>query len=349
MSETSVIVDENRTEPWDGSEWDLIKRSENPLLSVRNLQTHFDTTDGVVRAADGVSFEIQEGETLGLVGESGCGKTVTSLSILRLVQDPGYIAGGDVIFDGKNMAEMTPKELRGIRGQDISMIFQEPMSALNPVFKIGWQVGEPLRIHERMKKEASFDRAAELMRQIGIPSAEDRIHDYPHEFSGGMLQRATIAMALACEPKLLIADEPTTALDVTIQAQILNLISDLTDELGMSMLLVTHDLGVVAETCERIAVMYAGRIVEYGDIVSVFEDPRHPYTRGLLASLPDPEHKKETLEGIPGTVPDLTNTPQGCNFQERCSYDVSDCRSVDPRLRKVGEDHYSACIWRDPE
>ena len=341
-------LDQRAPDEFSGDEeFERIRRDEEPLLGVRNLRTYFDTHEGTVKAVDGVSLEIQEGEILGLVGESGSGKTVTSLSILGLINEPGYHAGGEVVFDGRDLTELPNKELRRIRGNEISMIFQEPMSSLNPVQKIGLQVGEPLRIHKQLKREASFDRAAELMDRIGIPKAEERVHDYPHEFSGGMLQRAMIAMALACEPRLLIADEPTTALDVTIQAQILGLIKELNRDLGMSMLLVTHDLGVVAETCDRVAVMYAGRIVEYGDIESIFEDPRHPYTRGLLGSVPDPETDKE-MHPIPGDVLELVDPPPHCHFENRCDFAESECRRIDPRLQPVGPDQYSACIWRDP-
>lgn len=337
-----------RSEPSDKPEWELIS-SGHPLLTVRNLQTNFDTPRGQIRAVDGVSFDIREGEILGLVGESGCGKTVTSHSITGLLDSPGYIAGGDVIYDGHNLTSMTDEELRGLRGNEISMVFQEPMNALNPVFKIGWQVGEPLRIHEDLKMNASLERAAELMLQIGIPNAEARIEDYPHEFSGGMLQRAMIAMALACEPRLLIADEPTTALDVSIQAQILKLIRDLNEQAGMAVLLITHDLGVVAETCDRVAVMYAGRIVELGDVRSVFKDPRHPYTKGLMEALPNPKTEGRELKSIPGEVPELINLPAGCRFENRCEYAIDECTETDPRLREVADDHYSACIWEHPE
>jgi oligopeptide/dipeptide ABC transporter ATP-binding protein len=229
------------------------------------------------------------------------------------------------------------------------MIFQEPMSALNPVFDVGWQVGEPLRIHEDMSKSASRKRAVELMRRVGIPSAEDRVDAFPHQFSGGMRQRAMIAMALACEPDLLVADEPTTSLDVTIEAQILEIIEELNERQNMAVLLITHDLGVVAEVCDRIAVMYAGRIVEYGDVVDVFADPRHPYTKGLLDCVPDPRRQQDSFTPIEGQVPDLSDPPSGCNFADRCPFASAECRETDPRLRTVDDDHYSACIWEDPE
>ncbi len=334
----------------DGSEEaERISRVEEPLLSVQNLHTRFDTDEGAVRAADGVSFEVDKGEILGIVGESGCGKSVTSLSLMGLVDAPGYIADGSVMFDGVDLTELSREELREYRGNRISMVFQEPSTAMNPVYNIGWQVGEPLRIHEEMKKSASRTRAVDLMRRVGIPSPEDRVDDYPHQFSGGMLQRAVISMALACEPDLLIADEPTTALDVTIQAQILDIIKELNDELDMSVIIVTHNLGVVAETCDRVAVMYAGRVVEYGTVDEIFNDPRHPYTQGLTQAVPDPTRDGQKLSPIPGTVPNLAATPDGCNFASRCPYAVDECEQFDPRLREVDDEHYSACIFDDPE
>lgn len=331
------------------SQWELIKRSDEPLLSVRGLSTRFDTDEGVVRAVDGISFEIQEGEILGVVGESGCGKSVTSLSVTNLIRSPGYIHDGEVLFDGENLLEKSEEELRRLRGNEISMIFQDPTNALNPVFDVGWQVGEPLRVHQGETMKVSRARAVELMQRVGIPSAEDRVDSYPHQFSGGMRQRAMIAMALACEPRLLIADEPTTSLDVTIEAQILDLIRELNARHGMAVMLITHDLGIVAEVCDRIAVMYAGRIVEYGDIEAVFTDPRHPYTKGLLSCIPDPRKRVKASTSIEGQVPDLVDLPEGCNFAPRCPFEVETCGSVDPRLREVAPDHYSACIWEDPE
>ncbi|WP_336036229.1 ABC transporter ATP-binding protein [Halobacterium yunchengense] len=338
-----------RSTPGSDAEHERIRGGDDPLLSVRDLHTRFDTDEGVVRAADGVSFEIREGEILGLVGESGSGKSVTSRSLLDLVPSPGYVADGEVRFKGEDVLGKSESELRSVRGSEISLVFQEPMSALNPVFDVGWQVGEPLRVHRDLSKDASRSRAAELMREVGIPSAEDRVDDYPHQFSGGMRQRAMIAMALACEPDLLVADEPTTDLDVTIEAQILDLIDDLNDELGMAVLLVTHDLAVVAEVCDRVAVMYAGRIVEYGDVEDVFQDPRHPYTKGLLDCVPDPRADDAELSPIEGDVPELHDLPEGCTFAARCPYAVEDCEQTDPRLRAVDDDHYSACIWEDPQ
>ncbi|UTF55705.1 ABC transporter ATP-binding protein [Natronosalvus rutilus] len=329
-------------------EAERISRNNEPLLSVQNLHTRFDTDEGTVRAADGVSFEVEKGEILGIVGESGCGKSVTSLSLMGLVDSPGYIADGSVMFDGVDLTELSQSELRKYRGSRISMVFQEPSTAMNPVYNIGWQVGEPLRIHEDLQKEASRTRAIDLMRQVGIPSPEDRVDDYPHQFSGGMLQRAVISMALACEPDLLIADEPTTALDVTIQAQILDIIKELNEELDMSVVIVTHNLGVVAETCDRLAVMYAGRIVEYGTVDEIFNDPRHPYTQGLIEAVPDPTRDGQKLSPISGTVPSLASTPKGCNFESRCPYATEDCSKSDPRLREVDDRHFSACIFDNP-
>jgi len=327
----------------------LRERSDDALLSVRNLETRFDTEAGTIRAVDGISFDIQEGEILGIVGESGCGKSVTSLSITRLINSPGYINDGEIWYDGTDLLELFNEEIRRLRGKEISMIFQEPMQALNPVFDIGWQVGEPLHVHEDISRGASRKRAIELLRQVDIPSPEHRIDEYPHQFSSGMRQRAMIAMALACEPRLLIADEPTTALDVTIQAEILDLIRELNEDLGMAVMLITHNLGVVAELCDKVAVMYAGRIVEYTDVETLFEDPRHPYTRGLVNCVPNPLADDQDLSPISGEVPDLSDPPSGCNFRDRCPYAVEECTEVDPGLREVDDDHYSACIWRDPE
>lgn len=339
-----------RSDPSDVEEWRVISESESePLLSVRDLYTQFETDDGTVRAVDGVSLEINEGEIVGLVGESGSGKSVTSLSLMRLIQSPGRIRNGEVRFQGEDLLKKSKADLRRIRGNNISMIFQEPMSALNPVYDIGWQVSEPLRIHREQGKDASRQRAAELMRKVGIPSAEERIDDYPHQFSGGMRQRAMIAMALACEPDLLIADEPTTSLDVTIEAKILDLIQQLNDELGMAVFLVTHNLGVIAEVCDRVAVMYAGRIVEYAPVDEIFDDPRHPYTKALIDCVPDPRVEDQSLSPIEGQVPSLTSLPDGCNFADRCPYANDDCETVDPRLREVKPRHYSACIWEDPQ
>jgi oligopeptide/dipeptide ABC transporter ATP-binding protein len=324
-----------------------ITEDSDALLSVQNLHTRFDTDQGTIRATDGVSFGVDEGEILGIVGESGCGKSVTSLSLMGLVDSPGYIAEGSVMFDGVDLTDLSRGELRKYRGNRISMIFQEPSTAM--VYNIGWQVGEPLRIHEDIKKSASKTRAIDLMRKVGIPSPEDRVDDYPHQFSGGMLQRAVISMALACEPDLLIADEPTTALDVTIQAQILDIIKQLNDELDMSVIIVTHNLGVVAETCDRVAVMYAGRVVEQGTVEEIFNNPRHPYTQGLIEAVPDPTRDGQDLSPIRGNVPNLAETPEGCNFAPRCPYATEECQQVDPRLREINNNHFSACIFDNPQ
>ena len=333
----------------DGADEAELVFSDDTLLSVRNLRTRFDTDGAPVHAVDGVSFNIHEGEILGIVGESGCGKSVTSLSLMDLVPEPGTVHGGQVLFDGEDVLSQSEEAKRQLRGNRISMVFQEPAKALNPVFDIGWQVGEPLRVHRDMSEAASRAEAVELMRRVGIPSPEERVDDYAHEFSGGMRQRAMLSMALACTPDLLIADEPTTALDVTIEAQILDLIQDLNEQTGMSVLIVTHDLGVVAQVCDRVAVMYAGRIVEYGDVEDIFADPRHPYTRGLIDCVPDPTTDDQALDPIPGSVPDLADTPDGCNFEPRCPYATDECKTTDPRLQEVGSDHFSACIWEDPQ
>lgn len=336
-----------RTEPTEEAEWEMIAR-DDPLLSVRNLQTGFETESGMIRAVDGVSFEIDSGEIVGLVGESGSGKSVTSLSIMQLLGSAGRILGGGVEFDGENLFAMSDEQIRELRGDRMSMIFQEPASALNPVFNVGWQVGEPLRVHRDLSEAASRERAVELMRDVGIPSPETRVDDYPHQFSGGMQQRAMIAMALACDPDLLIADEPTTGLDVSIEAAILDLIRDLNASLGMAVLLITHDLSVVAQLCDRVAVMYAGRIVEYGPVERIFDEPRHPYTKGLLGSILDPRTKQQSLSTIGGEPPDPQALPAGCHYFDRCPYATEECESTDPRLREVGADHYSACIWENP-
>ncbi|MFP9060673.1 ABC transporter ATP-binding protein [Natrialbaceae archaeon A-chndr2] len=336
------------TPPEEG-ETSLFADSDEPLLAVRDMRTYFDTDEGTVKASDGVSFDIQPGEIVGLVGESGCGKSVTSRSLMRLIQSPGYNPSGELNFDGLDLMDLSKEEIRKVRGNRISMIFQEPMSALNPVFDIGWQVGEPLRVHEGLKKKAAREEAVELMRKVGIPSPEERVDDYPHQFSGGMRQRAMISMALACKPELLIADEPTTSLDVTIEAQILELIQELNEAQDMAVLIVTHDLGVVAETCDKVAVMYAGRIVEYADVETIFADPRHPYTKGLLNCIPDPRSDDQDLSPIEGQVPDLADPPEGCNFADRCPYATPECETTDPRLREVDDDHLSACIWEDPQ
>ena len=293
--------------------------SNKPLLEVKGLKTYFYTEDGVVRAVDGVSFEVYPGEVLGLVGESGCGKSVTSLSIMRLISKPGKIDEGEILLNGENLLALSEEEMIKVRGNRISMIFQQPQTALNPVFKVGDQLAEVLDVHQDLGKEAGWKRAVALLKMVGVPDPERRVEAYPHELSGGMAQRVMIAMALACVPELLIADEPTTALDVTIQAQILDLMRDLRREMGTSVILITHDLGVVAELAERVAVMYAGEIVEQTDVNTLFDQPLHPYTQGLIGSIPILGEIKEKLDVIPGSVPNLINLPPGCRFAPRCA------------------------------
>jgi len=320
--------------------------TDNLLLKIRNLHTYFYTDDGVAKAVDGVDLELVAGGTLGVVGESGCGKSVTALSIMRLIPDPpGKIIQGKILFSGKDLLAFSEAEMRKIRGRSISMIFQEPMTSLNPVFQIGDQISEVLTLHEGLSKKDSWNRSIEMLKMVGIPSAERRVTEYPHQLSGGMRQRAMIAMALACSPKLMIADEPTTALDVTIQAQILELINRLQREKGMSVILITHNLGVIAETAQMVAVMYAGRVVEYTDVRTLFGTPQHPYTQGLLKSIPrlDQDHaKKAKLEAIPGLVPSLLDLPPGCKFSNRCKYVFEKC-SQEPPLEEVTDGHFVRC------
>lgn len=308
-----------------------------PLLSVRGLTTEFTTDRGLLRAVDNVSFDLDRGETVALVGESGCGKSVTSLSILRLIEPPGRVVSGRVLFDGTDLITLTEPSMRAVRGGQIGMIFQEPMSSLNPVYTVGDQIVEALRLHSQRSRSQAWARAVELLAMVGIPAPAERARAYPHQLSGGMRQRVMIAMALSCEPRLLIADEPTTALDVTIQAQILELIASLRARLGMSVLLITHDLGVVAEYAERVVVMYAGRVVERGPAPAVFADPRHPYTRGLLRSVPSFGHNlgASRLPTIQGTVPDLRTLPPGCRFRERCDVSFERCAVEEPVLYRV--------------
>ncbi len=320
-----------------------------PLLAVENLKTHFFTDDGVVRAVDGVSFEIYPRETLAVVGESGSGKSVTSLSILRLVPEPpGRIVGGSIRFKGRDLLKLAPAEMRAIRGKEISMIFQEPMTSLNPVFTCGDQIAEALVLHERLDHRQARARAIEMLHLVGIPSPAQRVDEYPHQMSGGMRQRVMIAMALACKPALLIADEPTTALDVTIQAQILELLKKLQAEFGMAVLLITHDLGVVAETADRVAVMYAGQVVEYADVRATFKRTRHPYTAGLLASLPRLGMREDELRVIPGNVPNPARFPAACRFHPRCPCAIDRCRAEDPPVERIEAAHLSRC-WRAGE
>jgi len=320
-----------------------------PLLEVRNLVTTFHTDDGELRAVDAVSFDVRQGETVGLVGESGCGKSVTSLSILRLIPSPpGKIASGKILLEGQNLLDRSEKEMRTIRGNAISMIFQEPMTSLNPVYDVGSQIVEAIRLHQKKSRKEALERAVELLALVGIPSPKTNAGAYPHELSGGMRQRVMIAMALACEPKLLIADEPTTALDVTIQAQILELLKKLQDQLKMSVLLITHDLGVVAEYTDRVVVMYAGRVVERAPVRDLFARPKHPYTKGLLESIPKlgaVHHvgERRRLPTIEGMVPSLINLPRGCRFADRCGMVIDICREKEPDLLEIAPERWSRC------
>ena len=318
-----------------------------PLLEIKGLKTHFATDDGIVRAVDGVDISINRGETLCVVGESGCGKTVTAMSILQLIaMPPGRIVAGEIIFEGRDLVPLTSHQLDEVRAKEIGFIFQEPMTSLNPVLTVGEQIAESLRVHERLPQKQAFARTIEMLKLVQIPNAEARVHDYPHQFSGGMRQRVMIAMALACQPKLVIADEPTTALDVTIQAQILDLLQDMKERFGMAVMLITHAMGVVAETAQRVVVMYAGKVVEEADVESLFADPRHPYTQGLIRSIPridlDSDHKSR-LEAIGGSVPILINPAPGCRFAPRCRHVMSVCREREPVLREIAAGHRMAC------
>jgi oligopeptide/dipeptide ABC transporter ATP-binding protein len=317
------------------------------LLEIRGLKTYFFTEDGVVKAVDGLDIEVARGETLGVVGESGCGKSVTMFSVMRLVGHPGRVVDGEIMFDGQNLLDLSEREMQQLRGNRISMIFQQPLSSLNPVFRIGDQVAEVFEIHESISRDEAREKAVEMLRLVGIPDAKRRAQSFPHEISGGQAQRVMIAMALATQPELLIADEPTTALDVTIQAQILDLMRDMRDRTNAAIVFITHDLGVVAEMAERVAVMYAGQIVEYTDVQSIYERPKHPYTVGLLASIPKLGEKKHRLAVIPGSVPALVDLPPGCRFAGRCiprvEQELAICTEVDPDLLSVGEDHQVRC------
>ncbi|MDP7548004.1 MAG: ABC transporter ATP-binding protein [Alphaproteobacteria bacterium] len=330
-------------------------QSRELALQVEGLQTYFYTRQGIVKAVDGVSFDLRKGETLGIVGESGCGKSITALSVMRLIPDPpGRIVGGQVALDGKNLLDLDEAEMRAIRGNDISMIFQEPMTSLNPVLTIGFQIAESLVLHQDMSKAQALDRAVEMLELVKIPEPAQRAKEYPHQLSGGMRQRAMIAMALACNPKVLIADEPTTALDVTIQAQILDLIIRLQEQLGTAVILITHDLGVVAETAQRVIVMYAGRKVEEADVVPLFARPLHPYTHGLMASVPHLDIIKgedhgadERLAEIPGIVPPLNDLPPGCAFAPRCQFADDRCGLEYPLYEEKRPGHWAACWHSD--
>ena len=314
------------------------------ILRVENLKTYFKLYEGLVKAVDGISFAVNEGEVLGIVGESGSGKSMTCRSILRLIPEPGEIVEGSIFYKDQNIMKWPESRLNEYRGKEVSMILQEPMTALNPVWTVGDQMIETLVEHEGLSQAEAKNRSIELLRMVGIPVPERRIDEYPHQFSGGMRQRAMIAIALSCRPKVLLADEPTTALDVTIQDQIIKLVQDLQAETGTSVVWVTHDLGVVAQMCDRVAVMYAGRIVEMTDVIELFENSRHPYTLGLLESIPTGELKGKKLIPIQGNPPDLLNLPPGCAFAPRCRYATDACRSADPQLRMVKPGHHSACI-----
>lgn len=331
------------------------------LLEVKNLKTYFYTDDGIAKAVDDIDYDLDKGETLGLVGESGCGKSVSALSILRLIPDPpGKIVGGQIMFKGQDLAQLSEREMQDIRGNDIAMIFQEPMTSLNPVFRCGDQIDEAVMLHQNVSKEEAMERSIEMLRLVGIPAPEQRYKDYPHQLSGGLRQRVMIAMALSCNPEILIADEPTTALDVTVQAQILELVKKLQNELGMAMIMITHDLGVIAEVSARVAVMYAGKIVEYSNSDEIFYNPKHPYTLGLLSSIPKLNKGKGRLSTIEGVVPPATGYPAGCHFCTRCKYVDSviytlgsKCWTEEPPLVQVDKAatmHNVAChYWKDVE
>ncbi|UPT95571.1 ABC transporter ATP-binding protein [Bradyrhizobium barranii subsp. apii] len=324
-----------------------------PLLEIKGLKTHFSTDDGILQAVDGVDISINKGETLCVVGESGCGKTVTAMSILKLIaMPPGRIAAGQIIFEGRDLVPLTSRQLDEIRAKEIGFIFQEPMTSLNPVLTIGEQIAESLRRHEAVTKKQALERTIEMLKLVQIPNAEGRVHNYPHQFSGGMRQRVMIAMALTCRPKLIIADEPTTALDVTIQAQILDLLQDMKERFGMAVMLITHAMGVVAETAQRVVVMYAGKVVEEALVDDLFGNPGHPYTQGLIRSIPridlDSEHKTR-LEAIGGSVPILINPPVGCRFAPRCKFAMNVCTEKEPLLREIAPGHRMACHLGDTQ
>jgi peptide/nickel transport system ATP-binding protein len=320
------------------------------LLEVKNLRTKYNTDDGIIYPVDDVSFRVKKGQTLGIVGESGCGKSQTALSIMRLIQKPGLIESGEIIFKGDNLAQKSDAEMREILGNQMAMIFQEPMTSLNPVFTVGNQVEESIRLHKKdLNNQQIKERAIEMLKLVGIPAPEKRYFEYPHQLSGGMRQRVMIAMAMSCNPQLLIADEPTTALDVTIQAQILDLMRKVQKEFDAGMILITHDLGVVAEMCQDVLVMYAGKVIEYGTVEDIFYRPKHPYTQGLLNSIPHFEtgQRMKSLQTIPGLVPSLFKLPKGCRFQERCAFVTDTCRMQEPKLENLRGYHRVACFNSD--
>ncbi len=322
--------------------------AKEKLLELKNLKTYFFTEEGVSKAVDGVDFEIYRGETLGVVGESGCGKSVTSLSVMRLIPElPGKIVEGEILFKDRDLTKLSQSEMRKIRGNEISMIFQEPMTSLNPVFTIGDQISEAITIHKNISKKEAIEQSVEMLRKVGIPLPEQRVHEYPHQLSGGMRQRVMIAMALSCDPELLIADEPTTALDVTIQAQILDLMNSLKDKYNMSIMMITHDLGVIAEICDRVAVMYAGKIVEYTDVETLFANPKHPYTWGLMNSIPRMDKEVERLTAIPGIVPSSLDFPEGCKYNTRCPLADEKCLTQEPEIEEVEKGHKVRCWYSD--
>ncbi|MBS0520807.1 MAG: ABC transporter ATP-binding protein [Proteobacteria bacterium] len=318
------------------------------LLDIRDLKTWFATEDGLVRAVDGVDLRINRSETVGVVGESGCGKTVTARSVLKLIDmPPGRFAGGQILWQGRDLIPLQAAEMDKIRSKEIAIVFQEPMTSLNPVYTVGDQIAEVLREHEKLTRRQAIERAVEMLALVNIPNPKMRVHDYPHQFSGGMRQRVMIAMALSCRPKLLIADEPTTALDVTIQAQILELMQEMKEKFGMAIMLITHAMGVVAETCQRVVVMYAGKVVEEAPVEALFGDPRHPYTQGLIRSIPRVDRAavhKERLEAIPGTVPSLLTPPPGCRFAQRCRFAKDVCTQAIPPLKEVSAGHFVRCV-----
>ena len=321
------------------------------LLEIQGLKTHFKTDDGWLHAVDGVDIAIDAGETVCVVGESGCGKSVTAKTVMKLIDmPPGKIVAGRVMWQGRDLVPLSPREMQAIRAKEIAIIFQEPMTSLNPVFTVGEQIAESLRLHEGLSRKAALDRAVEMLRLVRIPTPERRVRDYPHQFSGGMRQRVMIAIALACKPRLLIADEPTTALDVTIQAQILDLLAELKAEMGMAIMLITHAMGVVAEVAQRVVVMYAGKVVEEAPVVELFARPRHPYTQGLIRSIPRIDTAalhKTRLEAIPGTVPKLIEPGEGCRFASRCRHVRAECRQATPPLREIAPGHKVACIMAE--